>query len=501
MSEPNRLKLEWRPPGAVAAAYFADRSTVSLINGPVGSGKTTASLMKLIRLAREQRTAERRTLPGPDGQPWPVRMFRVTVVRDTYRQLWKTTIPSWWTRVPKSVGVWGGSDGDPATHEVQFRLPDRTIVEFKADFVAIGDQAVEDVLRGYETTAFYLNETDLCAEEVLDYALTRLGRYPPMDEGGPTWTGILGDMNAPELNSWAYRRFFRQTREQLAGQATALFRQPSGLAVTAENLANLPPGYYQRMAQTAPEWVVRRMIENVPGHSRAGKPVYPEFNDNLHVADVPFAPGLPLLLGLDAGGHPAAVLGQKLPSGRWHILHELVGEPGTGAARFGNDLANLLRDQYSAASDVEGWVDPSAAYGADTKAGEKTWIEVVAAQAAISLRAAPTNRPLARWEAVRAPLARLIDGRPGFLLHPRCTTLRAGFNAEYRFRKVQGTERYDEQAEKNDASHPHDALQYLCSGGGEDQAIRARRGEAQRRGGGLPRFTRPWDPYQQEQHA
>lgn len=498
--EANRLRLEWRPPGPVAAAYFADRSTISLINGPVGSGKTTASLMKLIRLAREQRVATTRTLPGQDGVACPVRMFRVTVVRDTYRQLWKTTIPSWWTRVPRSVGVWTGSDGDPATHEVQFRLPDRTIVEFKADFVAIGDQAVEDVLRGYETTGFYLNETDLCAEEVLDYALTRLGRYPPMSEGGPSWTGILGDLNAPELNNWAYNRFFRQTVADLACQSVALFRQPSGLSPKAENQANLPPGYYQRMAQTAPEWVVRRMIQNVPGYSRAGKPVYPEFNDDLHVADVAYAHGLPLLIGLDAGGHPAAVIGQKLPSGRWHILHELVGEPGTGAARFGNDLANLLRDRYPMATEIEGWADPSAAYGADTKAGEQTWIEVVAAQAAIPVRAAPTNRPLARWEAVRAPLTRLIDGRPGFLLHPGCTALRAGFNAEYRFRKVQGTDRYDEQAEKNAASHPHDALQYLCSGGGEDQAIRARRGEDRRRHSGRPRQAPAWDPYQ-EQHA
>ena len=39
---------------------------------------------------------------------------------------------------------------------------------------------------------------------------------------------------------------------------------------------------------------------------------------------------------------------------------------------------------------------------------------------------------------------------------------------------------YAEEAEKNASSHPHDALQYLLSGGGEDVEIRERAGEARR---------------------
>jgi hypothetical protein len=434
-----------------------------------------------------------------------VRKFRVAAVRDTYRQLWRTTIPSWFQRIPRGVGSFTGAEGAPAKHDVPFMLGDGSVVQFEIHFVALGDNSVEDALRGYEVTCFWLNEMDLNNEGVYDYGLTRLPRWPPADEGGASWTGILGDLNAPALNNWVYRRFFRQTAEQLAEQGIARFHQPSGLDPKAENLAHLQGGgqFYRDMAKGMPEWMIRRTIMNIPGYSRAGKPVYPEFNDALHVAPnaLEVFPHLPLGLGLDAGGHPAAVFGQRLPSGRRRVLDELTGEPGTGARRFGEMLGQRLRERFPlhgtlGHGPIIAWADPSAAYGADKVAGEQDWIQIVAATAGISIRPAPTNKPTARWEAVRLPLTRLIDGEPGFLMDARCVALRAGFNAEYRFRKILGAdERFDEAAEKNDASHPHDALQYWCSGDGEDQAIRARYGEERRRGGGMPRGNPVWDPY------
>jgi hypothetical protein len=98
---------------------------------------------------------------------------------------------------------------------------------------------------------------------------------------------------------------------------------------------------------------------------------------------------------------------------------------------------------------------------------------------------------------VRRPLTLLIDGQPALQLNPECRVLRAGFNAGYRFRKIAGTTaRFNtEQAEKTAESHPHDALQYGMSWGGEDIAIRRRRGEDAERARRLPAFTPPYDPY------
>jgi len=493
-----RLNLVWAAPGPVAAAFMRDRSKVSVINGPVGSGKSTAAFMKAIRLATEQRPSQTLTAPGPRGTRMPMRRFRLAAVRDTYRQLWRTTIPTWLTRVPRSVGEFTGAEGAPAVHRIPFALADGTMVEMQVDFVAVGDQSAEEALRGYEVTGFLLNELDLLAKDVLDYARTRTGRFPPASEEGASWHGIIADLNAPELHNWTYQGLFLRTPEELAEVSWALFRQPDGLSPQAENLTNLPPGYYDEMVSGAPEWLVRRMVRNIPGYSRAGKVIYPEFNDQLHVAaqTIHARRGIPLGIGFDAAGHPAAVFVQKLPSGQWLILRELVGEPGTGAARFGDMVAQVLRDEFPEFTDVYGWADPSAAYGADTKAGEATWIEIVAAHTGVRIRPAPTNKPIPRWEAVRLPLTRLIDGQPGLLLSPVCKLLRAGFNAEYRFRRIQGTtDRYDEAAEKNMASHPQDGLQYVLSGGGEDALIRERRAEDGKRGTALPRQTPSWDPY------
>jgi hypothetical protein len=74
---------------------------------------------------------------------------------------------------------------------------------------------------------------------------------------------------------------------------------------------------------------------------------------------------------------------------------------------------------------------------------------------------------------VAAPLGRLVDGKPGLLLSPACKVLRKGFAGGYHYRrvKVTGDERYHDMPDKNAFSHPHDALQYALSGGGEVRAL------------------------------
>jgi len=81
---------------------------------------------------------------------------------------------------------------------------------------------------------------------------------------------------------------------------------------------------------------------------------------------------------------------------------------------------------------------------------------------------APGGNTLApRLDAVNNYLTRLIDGKPAFLLHPRCAMLRKGFMGRYRFERVQvsgSDERFKELPKKNIYSHGADALQNLCKG-------------------------------------
>lgn len=446
---------------------------VTAITGPPGSGKTTAEYVKHIAIARQQQPS---LLDG-------VRKYWLCSVRETYRQHWEAEIPAWFTIIPKDTGISNGSVGGPFHHEINF-VEGGVPIKFIVDFLAIGDNRAEDVMRGYQPTSFKLGEADLLSKEVFTEASGRWGRYPPMREGGPSWYGMTMDFNAPQITSWAYDLLYRNVPDGFR-----LFRQPSGFSPDAENLQNLPGGaeYYRKLALGKPDWWIRRMIMGIPGFSRAGKPVYPEFNDALHVPGHDLDPieGLPLIVGMDAGMSPAAVFDQVMPNGQSRTLAELVSDPGTGAIRFAETMLVLLKElfpdhlarQRRGHKAIRGWADPSAQYGVDRKMGEASWIDIVEKIVGFPIYPAATNAPIRRWEAVRFPLSRLIDGQPGYLLNPRCIVTREGFNSGYHFKETRagGVVRDVEEVEKNRYSHVHDAKQYAAMGGGFDMEVMANR--------------------------
>ncbi|WP_022729765.1 hypothetical protein [Fodinicurvata sediminis] len=462
------LNIQFKPPGPVAARFMSSTAMVQAIMGPIGGGKTSCCFMKAIRLAQKQRPSP---LTG-------VRHFKLCVVRDTYRQLWSTTIPSWNKWVPRELGNWVGASGGPATHTILFELAPGDRVEFILEFVAIGDNNVEDVLKGYEPTAFYLNEADLLSEEVFTYALGRAGRYPAKDHGGPSWYGILMDFNAPDEDNYLCDQVIYKRPKDWA-----FFKQPSGLSGQAENLENLPPDYYQKQCAGQPDWYIRRMIKNQIGYSRHGMPVFDDFSDDLHVASQPLqaVPELPLRLGADAGRTPAVIVGQVMANGQWRILEEILAE-NMGAKTFGKMVKRILGEHYPGLRIAAAHGDPASAFAGDQD--EMSWLEIFSSATEVPWTAAPGGNALSlRLEAVRDPLNRLIDGAPGLLISPDCLMIRKGFNSGYRYRRMAGgSGRYDDKPEKNEYSHPHDALQNLLLGGGEgDAALGRRRSEPGKR--------------------
>ncbi|WP_156520996.1 terminase family protein [Magnetospirillum moscoviense] len=454
------LSRPFIPAGPVSASFISHRAMITAIMGPIGGGKTSAALMKAIYIAREQN-------PDPDG----VRRTRFAFIRKTYRDLERTLIKSWFDWVPQSLGDWkGGTGGQPAQHILRFRpqSPDGTTVECEVLFLAIGENSAEEALRGLEVTGFFLDEADTLDEEVLIYAISRAGRYPKTDPAngfpGPTWSGVWMAFNAPDTDNWVYRRF---VDEQFEGHH--FFRQPGGLEAGAENLANLPESYYQRAMMGQPDWWMRRMIHNQFGYSRDGKPVYPEFSERRHLAPTILRPtkGLPILIGLDGGRTPAAVLEQISPEGQRRTIAELVTD-GMGATRFGRALRDFL-DRDFAGLAFKGWGDPAASWAARDDEQERSWLEIVSNEARITFLPAPSNDPTIRLEAVRRDLLESIDGdTPAYLCSPACRVLVKGFLSHYRYRRmaVAGGARFDDRPEKNDWSHVHDAKQYVTIGDG-----------------------------------
>ncbi|MDZ4253551.1 MAG: hypothetical protein U1A72_13370 [Sulfuritalea sp.] len=483
--------LDWNPPGPVGARFMDSRAFIQAIQGPVGGGKTSCCLVKAIFNAVLQRPS---TVDG-------VRRFKLCVVNQDYRRLWASTIPSWWEWMPKDNGEWQGAKDGPATHVIEYDLAGHGKVVLHVDFVGIGDNRAEDVLRGYQPTAFFLNEADLLDETVFMYCLTRAGRFPRMPAGGPSWWGVLMDFNAPEADTWIEHRVVnpqddeknRQIKIKIMAQLAAAQQrgatidglidyhcQPGAYEPGAENLHNLPPGYYDLMQIGMAQWLIDRLIHNKTGFSRRHKAVWPEYNDREHCqqeGDIAPIKGLPLFLGADAGGTPAGLVAQKMPDGQWRILDEITTDPDafTGPTTFAAAFNELLKDRYDGFAVKKATADPSAAFGGDES--DRAWLVKVSDKMKVSWWPAPTNAQTPRFDCVRDLLTTKIDGRhPALLISRRCKKLRKALGNGYRFRKRQvvGVTSYSPEVEDNEWTHVADALQYLILGGGSYSQVLGR---------------------------
>jgi hypothetical protein len=192
------------------------------------------------------------------------------------------------------------------------------------------------------------------------------------------------------------------------------------------------------------------------------------FAPDLHVAreEIPVASGVPVFVGLDFGLTPAAVFGQKV-RGRWLILQEIVAFD-MGIVRFSELLRAEIATRY-ADCEVSIIGDPAGDFRAQTD--ESTPFQVLRG-AGLVARPAQSNDVALRIEAVAATLNRLVDGKSGILIDPRCKELIKGFDGGYGYRRMQVSgERFDDKPDKNRFSHIHDALQYLMLGGGEGREV------------------------------
>lgn len=474
------FEVRYEAPGKVSARFLTDRTFIHGIIGPNGSAKTTTALMKFFYIACEQR-------PSPvDG----VRYTRFVVIRDTYRQMARSTLKSWHKRVPKDMGRYqdGGQNGQ-TTHHLRLQVPGVGIIDMEVIFAAIGDNDVEDFCRGFEPTAAYVNEADRCAREVITHLSGRCGRYPDALHGGCSWYGLWFDMNAPDVDHWAYEDIY-DPATRLPGYSVHI--QPGGRTPEAENVPNLPPGYYD--PRNRPDWWVRRFIDNLPGYSRAGKPVYEhEYHDQIHVASEIIVPRryVPLYIGLDQGLFPSAIITQRLPqTGQRLVLAELVME-NVGYKTFAAALNRLLASERFRGIPVEkAFADPAglARSAASEEGGEaQHWAALVARECRLKVVGAPSNAPGVRQEAVRQELGTVAMDDPhrrNMLIDPvHCPMLRRGFNSGYHYRKRRASDgdSYEPTVNKNKFSNPHDALQYVVLGDGGYDLVSKKNGTYDRR--------------------
>lgn len=491
----------YRPDGKVLREYLRCRQHVSIIRGSIGSGTSTASIMKMFMISMEQ-------WPQEDGK----RRTRWCVVRNTFPDLKSTTVKTWLDWFPEEQ--YGRFYWDrPYRHEV--KIGD---MEMEVHFIALDSPDDVRKMRSLEVTGFWFNELEFIEKDILDEAESRTGRYPAVKDGGAKWDGVIADMNAPredhfiplmmgevplpddwtEEERLSYRKpsnwgYHVQPPAMLeikdaSGTLTGYRMNPK-----AENTRWLKPGYYaEKIKGKTKQWIDSRVLNKITVYVD-GKPVWQQFNPDIHVSEQPLEPipGWPVYVGLDFGRNPACVVGQ-LVNNRWRIFAELTARD-AGASIFAPLVKQLLdrrlgswrpsrrtmsmsrgddgvyRDDHT--FEVEFYGDPKGADG--TQADETTAYDVFRSFG-MPVQPAPVknNHIQTRIEAVEYAMITMVNGYPRFLVcGTHCRTLKVACAGGYHFARIKGTSRHKEDPEKDRYSDIADACQYLVLGAGEGRVV------------------------------
>ena len=446
--------IEYTPP-PTCRSFMLSESFGRLIAGPVGSGKTTACLFELFRRACEQE-------PAADGY----RYTRFAIVRQTLKQLKDTVL--------KDVTSW-------LNGIAEYKVSDNTIYITKGDvrsewlLIPLDDPDDQRRLLSLQLTGAWMSEAIEMDVAIVAPLAGRCGRYPSAAQGGCTWFGIIADTNMPSEGS-DWHKFM----ELDVPPDWQIFIQPGGMEEDAENLEWLLQTketlalpfdspvrraqgrtYYERFVRSNSEDWCRRYVHAQYGDDPSGTAVFREsFNRKFHVVDELFpSNGHTLIIGLDFGRDPCAVITQVDHRGRFLVLEEVI------ATDIGLEL-QLQRGLRPAIQQARYLGRPIAVIGdpagrARSTSYEETSFDLVK-RAGFSAFPAPTNAIDPRLRAVEAWLLGQRDGGPAMVIDgSRCPTIVRALSGGYRFANTRAGQRKP-LPDKNEYSHVMDALQYAA---------------------------------------
>lgn len=456
--------------------FHKDRNFVRAVIGPIGSGKSVGCVADLLILANEQQ---------PTLEPPYIRYTKWCIFRNTYRELIDTTLQTFHQWIPQSVGKWEAGN---MKFILKYNLPDRTSVHAEFLFRALDRPVDVKKLLSLEITGAFGNEAREFPKQIIDMVQGRCGRYPKTIKDtdpnsatfnqviyGPTWHGLIMDTNPPDVDHWFYKLFEGINKHgEYVGLPSnhSIYHQPSGTSPEAENIDNLPLGYYTNMqAGKDKEWI-NVYVHGQYGFISDGKQVFPEYKDEVHCVHADYIPDpkRTIYIGIDFGLTPAAIFGQITPGGAMVLFDELVTFD-MGAVSFGKLLRAKMNSQKYYGAKFEVYGDPAGVGRAQTD--ETTPFQMLE-QAGISAFPTYTNDPLIRREIIADYLMRLdFTGKPAFRIYNGAPMFRKGMSGGYSYKRMQvsGEERFQDVPYKNKFSHICDAAQYLFLGAVGDDNI------------------------------
>lgn len=441
------MDINYNPPPTLRRFMLSD-ARVRIIRGPVGSGKSTAAATELIRRAAQQ-------APGPDG----IRRSRGAIVRNTLTQLESTaleTLMQMYRPVLNYV---------PSKHTVELRMGD-----IHSDWLLLPLDRPENVQRllSLELTFAWLSELRELPPQILLDVFSRTGRFPSKMHGGPTWYGVFGETNSfSEDSEWfnileghvptADGRIFPR-------EGWEYFVQPGARDAGCENKENLVATYYDDLvASNSPEWVAQ-YVDNQITPSLSGEAVFRStFRHDFHVSPTKLEPvsGQILLIGMDFGRTPTAIITQMDARGRIVVLEEVVGE-NTGIEKFiTTQLIPVLSQPGYSRFSVGIVGDPAG--NQRGQIGEESIFKVLS-RLGFASQPAQTNAIEPRLRAVEKWFMQQRDGKGALLISPNCTMLIKALGSMYRFARKKDGELHAVPDKKHPWSDLGDALQYAVLG-------------------------------------
>lgn len=288
--------------------FIRDRHEATLWSSRMGAGKSAGLVWACFQHAREN--------PGANS----------AIVRDTFEVLRDTTMKEFFKWFPP--GIVG--EYKVAQKTFKWRLGE---IYGDVSFLGMDDPADAGKLQSRELAAVFFDELAPAVnaggidEYIFDVALSRL-RQPHIK-----WYAAKAVSNNPDESHWSYRRFVDPGDKGTDPNIAVLPAQQRGFQMLQEqedeNLAHLPPGYYERLRKSfahRPD-LVRRFVDGKFGFQQIGRPVCPEWSDELHLASgLDPIRGEPLMMTWDGGLTPACVITQFTPMGHWQVLDSYVGE-------------------------------------------------------------------------------------------------------------------------------------------------------------------------------
>jgi hypothetical protein len=420
-------------------SFHKDRSKVRLLMGGFGSAKSTTCCAEVVLQLYNMP-------PMLDG----VRRAKGIIVRNTMGEIESTTMKTW--------AKWFGNDqlGVYLGKQTIRRKPNliynytyydnRGKCELELFCIGLDSEKAKAKLESVEATFAYVNEAQHIPRGVIVHLIGRVGRYPAKDDmTAPFFSYVIADTNPPPVTHWMHKDF--DSKNKIEGNR--IFHQPHGLIKNhngewinnpkCDNVKHLPDNYYYDMARAEgfSESYIKTICNGEYGFSKEGKPVYSEYNDDIHSVDnLDILEDLPIVIAVDGGSTPAALVTQCTEEGQMMCCKEFTTHFSSARTLKENHVLPWVIKHLKEDQEVLLVCDPSM-----SKSNEN--IEVSAMQIWEDPRweviTAKSNLIDPRVEAQKDFLNKMVEGKPKFLLSRiGCPVLRESMISKYCYVEIAG---------------------------------------------------------------